>query len=273
MTKLSAPAKLNLALVVGPTRPDGRHEVATVLQAVDLCDEIELVPAEALTVEGFSEDTIVRETLARLAQAAHVSSSWRVRIEKRIPVAAGLGGGSSDAAAALTLANPALPTPLSEDELQALAAGIGADVPFFLRAGTQLGTSDGSDLSPLDLPTDYVALLLSPHGVRKESTADVYRQFDERRGAEGFEQRRSRLLGALDQVADATDLASLPGNDLVSSPLARDLEALGAFRAGVTGAGPVVYGLFARTEIAEHAASALRDVARMWLARPLGRRV
>ena len=101
MTELRAPAKLNLALVVGPLRPDGRHEVATVLQAIDLCDDIELEPADSLVVEGFAEDTIVRAALIRLAEAAGVTPGWRVRIEKRIPVAGGLGGGSSDAAAAL----------------------------------------------------------------------------------------------------------------------------------------------------------------------------
>ncbi len=273
MTRLRAPAKLNLALVVGPIRPDGKHEVVTVLQAFDLCDDIELAPDATLVVDGFPEDTIVRDALTRLAEVAGVAPNWRVRIEKRIPVAAGLGGGSSDAAAALTLANATLPTPLPEDELQILAAGIGADVPFFLRAGSQLGTGDGAILSPLDLPSDYVALLVSPDGVGKGSTATMYRQFDDRHGADGFQDRRSRLLHVLGRVTEAGDLASLPGNDLASSPLARDLEALGAFRADVTGAGPVAYGLFGQPETAEQAASALRDVGRTWLVRPLGGQV
>ena len=154
MTKLRAPAKLNLALVVGPIGPYGKHEVATVLQAIDLYDDIELDTAASLAVEGFVEDTIVYDALVRLADAAGVVPGWRVRIEKRIPVAAGLGGGSSDAAAALELANSLLASPLPSDELHALAATVGADVPFFLRAGPQLGTDDGSDLVPLDLPTD-----------------------------------------------------------------------------------------------------------------------
>lgn len=271
MTQMRAPAKINLSLVVGPARPDGKHQVATVLQALDLCDDIELAPAETLAVEGFPEDTIVHDALVRLAAVAGVAPSWRVRIEKRIPVAAGLGGGSSDAATALTLANATLPTALSDDELQTLAAGVGADVPFFLQAGTQLGTGDGSDLSPLDLPTDYVALLVTPDGADKESTAAMYHRFDERQGAGGFEERRSRLLHTLEQVTEARDLAKLPGNDLASSPVARDLEALGAFRADVTGAGPMVYGLFGKSEIAEQAASVLREVAGTWLVHPLER--
>lgn len=266
---MRAPAKINLALVVGPHRPDGKHEVATVLQAVDLCDDIELVRAETLSVEGFPQDTIVREALVRLAETAGVAPNWRARIEKRIPVAAGLGGGSSDAAAVLALANATLPTSLPELELHALAARVGADVPFFLHAGTQLGRGDGSDLSPLDLPVDYVALLVLPEGAGKESTAAVYRRFDERGGAEGFEQRQSHLLHTLEHVPEARDLTKLPGNDLASSPLALELEALDAFRADVTGAGPAVYGLFENVTSAERAASALRGPARTWLVSPV----
>src|SRR5262249_28556230 len=96
-----APAKLNLALIVGPQREDGKHEVVTVMAPLELADRIELVHAEGLGVEGFAGDTLVRDALVRLASAARVEPRWRVTIEKRIPVAAGLGGGSSDAAAAL----------------------------------------------------------------------------------------------------------------------------------------------------------------------------
>jgi len=269
MSRTRAFAKLNLALVVGPVRPDGTHEVATVLQAIGLCDGIELTPADELTVSGFPEDTLVRDALERLAKAAGVAPRWRVLIEKRIPVAGGLGGGSSDAATALELANASLPTALSDAELHALAASVGADVPFFLREGPQLGTGDGSDLAALDLPTDYVVLLVLPEGATKESTAAVYRRFDERKGAVGFEERRSELLRALERVKHPQELAELPTNDLASSPLQQELRALGAFRADVTGAGPVVYGLFDDPKAAEHAASALGGSGRTWLAHPV----
>jgi len=258
---VNAPAKINLALVVGPTRPDGKHEVATVLQRIDLCDTLELEPAGELAVEGFDGDTIVRATLEAIAHEAGVEPRWRARIEKRIPVAAGLGGGSSDAAAALVLANGLLRRPLSEARLRELAASLGADVPFFLAAGTQLGTGDGSSLAPVDLPTDYAVCLLLPHGEIKESTASVYARFA---GQAGFESRRDRLLEAL----ASRELAALPPNDLASSGHSRALRELGAFRADVSGAGPVVYGLFADGGAAERAAAALAQVGRTWLARP-----
>jgi len=141
--RAAAPAKINLALVVGPTRADGKHEVATVLQRIDLGDRIALAAAPTLSVEGFAGDTIVRDALARLAEEVGVEPRWRVTITKRTPVAAGLGGGSSDAATALRLANETLAEPLPAPELAALAAGLGADVPFFLAAGPKLGLGDG----------------------------------------------------------------------------------------------------------------------------------
>lgn len=268
MRRLSAAAKLNLALLVGPLRPDGKHEVTTVLQRIDLADRVELHPAPRLTVSGFAEDTLVARALALLAEAAGVEPHWGAHITKRIPVAAGLGGGSSDAATALRLAAETLERPPPPTELRRLAAALGADVPFFLQPGPQLGEGDGSDLSPLDLPQDYWVVLVLPHGEAKPSTAAVYRAFDERGGERGYPERRAALLGALARVERARDLAALPGNDLASSPLAAELRSLGAFRADVSGAGPAVYGLFHHREQAHVARRRLGGRGRTWLSAP-----
>jgi len=269
VTGAQAHAKINLALVVGPLREDGKHELVTVLQRIGLANEIELEPADVLTVEGFDDDTLVRAALEALAEAAGVDPLWRVRIEKRIPVAAGLGGGSSDAAAALVLAGAELAEPPDRAELHAIAAGLGADVPFFLAEGAQLATGDGTDLEPLDLPTDYIVLLVLPDEVAKESTGAVYRAFDARAGPAAFDDRRAALLEALTRVEYSQDLALLPRNDLVSSPVAEQLEELGAFRADVSGAGPTVYGLFERLADAELARVALGRAGQTWLTRPV----
>jgi len=270
MTRARAHAKINLALVVGPRRPDDKHEVATVLQAVDLRDDIALERGDELSVEGFEEDTLVRGALEALARKADVEPAWSVRIEKRIPVAAGLGGGSSDAATALRLANATLAAPLPPESLHELAADLGADVPFFLASGPQLATGDGSDLSSLALPVDYVVLVVLPDGQRKDSTASVYRSFDGRQGDRDFETRRDGLLHALGSVNIGRDLAALPPNDLASSPVSTELVRLGAFRADVSGAGPAVYGLFEADPVARRAAGSLRRVGPTWLARPVG---
>jgi 4-diphosphocytidyl-2-C-methyl-D-erythritol kinase len=259
-----APAKINLALVVGPRRPDGKHELVTVFQRVDLGDRVRVEPALETTVAGFPADTIVRATLDSLA-APH---GWRVHIQKKIPLAAGLGGGSSDAATALRLANAQLETPRSERALHDLAARAGADVPFFLRDGPQLGTGDGTTLEPLELPQDFFVLLALPKNATKPSTAQVYAAFDERGGEAGFADRAAALRRALDAVRRPRDLAALPPNDLARSPLADELRAQGAFRADVSGAGPTVYGLFHRTADARRAARALGRSARIWVTIP-----
>lgn len=268
---MNAHAKVNLALVVGSRRADGKHEVATVLQHVELHDVVEVEPADDLVVHGFADDTLVHVALASLAAAAGTPTGWHVRLEKRIPVAAGLGGGSADAAAALALANAQLRRPLAPDELHRVAAAVGADVPFFLRDRPQLGTGDGSELAPLELPDDYVVLLALEEGAAKASTAEVFRAFDQRGAEAGFEERRDVLARALDGVHIARDLAALPHNDLASSRLAAELERLGAFRSDVTGAGPVVYALFEDDGDAERAARKVEARARTWLTRPLSR--
>src|SRR5215210_5831488 len=256
MNELFAPAKVNLALVVGPSRPDGKHEVATVLQRITLADSIALEPSDVLEVSGFPGDT-----LERLSRAAGVDPAWKVRIDKRIPVASGLGGGSSDAAAALRLANSTLPSPLEPDQLHGLAAEVGADVPFFLTEGPQLGEADGTMLTPLDLAQDYWIVVVLPRGIEKESTASVYAAFD---GESGFQERRAALLQALAQG----DLTALPPNDLGSSPLSREFLDLGAFRADVSGAGPAVFGLFSEESDAITAIAAIGERAESWLATP-----
>ena len=268
MNRAAAPAKINLALVVGPTRPDGKHEVATVLQRIDLADRVALAPAASLTVTGFAGDTLVRGALLALAEAAGVQPRWHATITKNIPVAAGLGGGSSDAATALRLANETLDAPLPPADLSALAATLGADVPFFLADGPQLGRGDGSEVAPLDLPQDFWIVLALPVGPVKESTAAVYARFDEREGASGWEKRRAALEEALAAVTRPRDLAVLPPNDLASSPLAARLQELGAFRADVSGAGPAVYGLFHHRRHASAAARALSAQARTWVTVP-----
>lgn len=268
MTRASATAKVNLALVVGPVRANGKHEVVTVMQRLALADRVELTPGDGLTVEGFAEDTLVRAALTELALEAGVRPRWRARISKRIPVASGLGGGSSDAATALRLANATLDEPLRDDRLHELARRLGADVPFFLASGPQLGQEEGAVLTPLELPQDYFVLLVLPRGAAKPATAAVYDDFDRRDGGDGYEARRAALLEAVSAVVRPRDLAALPANDLASSPLADELRALDAFRADVSGAGPTVYGLFHHRQTADAARRRLRSRGRTWLTAP-----
>jgi 4-diphosphocytidyl-2-C-methyl-D-erythritol kinase len=264
----AAPAKLNLALVVGPLREDGTHELVTVLERLSLADSIAVRRASGIRVLGFEDDTLVSAALRAIAGAADGAPSFEARIDKQIPVAGGLGGGSSDAAAALQLANELLDVPLAADALEGIAASLGADVPFFLHPGAQVATGDGTTLEPIELPRDYAVVLALPHGAAKASTASVYADFDARNGARGFEKRRAQLEQALERISAARDLNELPPNDLARSVFADEMLRYGAFRADVSGAGPVVYGLFTDPDQVTQAAAALEATAAVWVAQP-----
>ncbi len=149
---MRARAKINLCLRVGPARPDGYHDVATVLAALAIGDVVELEPAAATRVEApalAGGDFLVTRALALLAERTGHPAGWRVRLDKQIPVGAGLGGGSADAAAALRLANATLPEPLAPGELIVLAAEVGSDVPFLVSGlDTALARGRGEVLEP-----------------------------------------------------------------------------------------------------------------------------
>ena len=266
MKRAAAAAKINLALVVGPRRADGLHELVTIYQRVALSDRISVKRSAELDVEGFAGDTLVHRALERAADGE--GASFAARIDKRIPVAAGLGGGSSDAATALRLANELRDEPQPPTTLRAQARELGADVPFFLEDGPQLGSGDGSELTPLELPQDYWVLLVVPRGSVKRSTKDVYDAFDARHGERGYAERRVALLELLGAMHRPRDLAALPPNDLAASPLTDLVRTLGAFRADVTGAGPAVYGLFLHGAHAREAQKKISPEGRTWLTAP-----
>lgn len=266
-------AKINLGLVVGPERPDGKHEIATVLQRVDLHDELEVerVVDRGTVVEGYPDDTLVRRALGLLDEQTGNAGGWRVRLDKEIPIAAGLGGGSSDAAAALRAANELAQAPLADERLHRIAAEVGSDVPFFLTPGAKLATGDGTELERAQLPYDYWVTLVLPHGQRKPSTAAVYAAVDPARTRE-FPRRRRALVEALAVLESPEQLAELPRNELAgvaASPTIAELTALGAFRADVSGAGPSIYGLFVSEEDARQAGHTLRRNAATWVATPV----
>jgi 4-diphosphocytidyl-2-C-methyl-D-erythritol kinase len=278
VSRAAAPAKINLALAVGPSRTDGLHELTSVFQRIDITDRITVeqigVSRESrITVEGYAGDSLVRGALEAVVSATGFEGVLRARLEKHIPVAAGLGGGSADAGVALRLAHSLLGEPLSERALARLAFGLGADVPFFLTTGPQLVEGAGERLTPLELPQDYWVVVALPEAVEKPSTGEIYERFDAADADGGYGDRRAALLEALAGCARASDLASLPGNDLApftgSEPLARELGGLGAFRSGVSGAGPAVYGLFLHERHARSAMRRLEGARRAWLTVPV----
>lgn len=176
---LNAPAKINLALHVGPPRSDGYHPVATLMVALDgLADRVEVAPARTRTVRcpGMDgEANLAWHALDALSEAIGRPVGLDVRIEKRIPSPAGLGGGSSDAAAVLRAARAVLDLDLDDDALERIAARAGSDTPFFIRAGAQWATGRGEVLTPTRVPP-FWAVLTRPVG--HLPTGAVYRRFD-----------------------------------------------------------------------------------------------
>lgn len=260
---LRAPAKLNLCLYLGPRRDDGLHELCSLFEALTLSDRIVITEAEADEVVC---PDVGGTNLAAIALAALRGRGWerpplRIEIEKRIPVAAGLGGGSADAAAVLRLAAGEV------EGVEELAAELGADIPSQLDPGLVLVWGAGETVEPL-APAREHAFVLVPD-VEGLSAAEVYAEADRLglgRGAHELDELRERLRGAAGAGASPLDYAELLVNDLERAALslrpsiAGALEALaqaGAARVLVTGSGPTAAGLFADIAAADRAAAAL----------------
>ena len=178
---LAAPAKINLRLLVGPRGADGYHPLRTLMVALDgLADRVHVARAERRAVACPGIDGPANLAWRALdALEAHVGRPLplEVVIEKAIPSQAGLGGGSSDAAATLVAADRVHGLGLSPDELERVAARVGSDVPFFVRGGAQWARGRGERLAPADAPRFAALLSMPPAGL---STAAVYARFDER---------------------------------------------------------------------------------------------
>lgn len=246
----SAPAKINLCLFLGPTRADGRHELLTLFDSLTLCDELEItaVASDQVICDGVDGPNLVTAALSALRAAGWDAPGLSVRIRKRIPIAAGMGGGSADAAAMLRLA-PRL-APVADETLAGIAVGLGADVPAQLRPGPSLATGAGEVVEPLPaLPPYGVLVLPQPFAL---STPDVYRQADQlglgREAPELVSLQaglRAALPAALPQALIVNDLqpAALSLRAEVGEALAHAVDA-GADVAIVCGSGPTAIGIF-----------------------------
>lgn len=269
-----APAKVNLHLSVGRKRTDGYHDLTTVFHAVGLYDEIEAVRSDALTVtvtgEGADSVPTDRDNLALRAAALLGMETGHdpvvaLTIRKGIPVAGGCAGGSADAAAALVACDALWGTGLGKDELMALGARVGSDVPFALHGGTALGTGRGERLTPVLAHGSFSwVLALADGGL---STPAVYGELDRQRdiGPVGVVSDAAGVLSAL-RSGDAVALGHELANDLQAAAIAlrpelrelldvgRELGALGGI---VSGSGPTVAFLARDATAAEHLADDL----------------
>jgi len=276
--RVRVPAKINLHLGVGPVRPDGYHELRTVYQAISIYDEVTVRPGDtlSLTLEGEgvgeltldSSNLVIRAATA-LAEYAGVPPRARIHLRKQIPLAAGLAGGSADAAATLVACDALWKLHLPRAELARLAGRLGADVPFLLYGGIALGTGYGERISPVLTSGGewHWVVAISDGGL---STPEVYRQLDRMR-ADGTAPPAlappDRVLVALRQ-RDPRVLAGTLGNDLAPAALALRAELRGVLTAGadagalaglVSGSGPTCVFLARDATHAAEVAARLRQ--------------
>ena len=251
-----APAKINISLLVGPPRADGRHELASVMQSITLCDELTMADGvrDEVICPGVEGPNLAQRALAGFREC----SGWdgppqRLEILKRIPVAAGLGGGSADAAAALRLLVRRSGLGGEEAWLRELAARLGSDVPSQLRPGRCLVRGGGELVEALPPPAAFGILVLPSHA--SLSAAAVYAEADRLRSP-----RSATELAALDPLAlvGVNDLqaAALSLEPSIAVAIERARFA-GADHAFVSGSGPTVLGLFHDPLAADRAAAAL----------------
>ena len=264
MRRYEAPAKLNLALLVFPPRPDGYHPVRSLVQTIEWCDLLTLdegAEEDVLEVTGLEvspEENLVLETI-ELVRALTPVPPLALDLEKRIPPASGMGGGSSDAAAVLRALADLVG--LDENLVSETAAALGADVPLFLQGGTLEVTGIGEQVERLSrLEGIAFAVAVPEFGL---STAQVYRRWDELGGPEGEPLPEAALPPAVreglplrnDLLPASLDLEPLLGDFM------GDLRAVWGVPVSLTGSGSACFGYFGTVEEASQAAAAVTHLA------------
>ncbi len=251
LLSVRAPAKINLSLRI-LRRTGGYHELRTIFQSIALHDTLTF---EAVVWRA-------AETIVRAAGGRGAPRDIAIRIAKRIPVQAGLGGGSSDAAAALRGFAALWRVKIPDARMYAMAAALGADVPFFLEGGTVLGLEHGDRLFPLiDPPRAWVTLVIPSFGV---STKDAYAWFDDAGPSRHHPRRPARTeAGPYERANDlqATVVRRHPEIGRIAAALQRE----GAIEAAMSGSGSAVFGMFETRAPAERAARALAGRSRRTL--------
>jgi 4-diphosphocytidyl-2-C-methyl-D-erythritol kinase len=278
---IDAPAKLNLGLEVIGRRDDGFHEIATIFTAIDFYDRLTLSAATDLQLSCNDDSLAADENLALhalylLREMANQSGA-RIHLHKRIPAAAGLGGASSDAAAALLGGRELWGLNMSDATLRELAVHLGSDVPFFLRGGCAIGRGRGDRLEPLPSPAELSFVVVVPDVRIPAKTASLYARLSNADFSDGshIASQAARLRAGLS--LDVTLLENAFTRPLYA--MIPDLGALpdimrdaGAESVAISGAGPAHYAISSDAGQADAVAARLReqlgDRARVFVARP-----
>ncbi len=259
MTTISAHAKINWALNITGTRPDGYHEMDMLMQSISLCDALTFEPCDALSFDGGEDNLVMRAARALNAEVGGVFGA-RIELEKRIPERAGLGGGSADAAAALRALNGLWGLGLSDEALMRIGLSLGADVPFCLMGGAARAKGIGEVLEKVEIGRSYELVILQPGGGL--STPTMFRLWDQ----EAEHAQAADIAGAIEALrggdfallnrASRNMFTGVAVRALPEIELARRaLVDAGAKFAAMTGSGSAVFGVYKSARAADDAAN------------------
>lgn len=263
-------AKVNLTLTVGARRDDGYHEVSTVMQTVDLCDTLCLTAGEgglSMTctdpaIPADESNLVLRAARLFFAETGRPVPDLRFELEKHIPSQAGLGGGSSNAAAVLLALRLFRAPGMPDEMLERMGAKLGSDVPFFIRGGTALATGRGEKLEALPKMPQCWLVIVKPE--ESHSTAAMYAAIDSAESRSGSDSRivlEGLNSGDLAKIAAglSNDFQQVLPEGSAIPAIVETLRQQGALNAQMTGSGSAVFGLFRHKEDAELAASVLKE--------------
>lgn len=277
-TRERAYAKINIGLDVLRRRPDGYHEVKMIMQTVDIYDDLllEKTAQPGIQIQTDHEelpvnrDNLIYRAAALLMEDKKMTEGVKITLTKRIPIAAGMAGGSSDAAAAMRGLNVLFDMGYSVEDLQRLGVKLGADIPYCIVGGTMLSEGIGEILTPLPAPPDVHLVVAKPD--INVSTAFVYgnlhvERLQEHPDIDGMVQALSRgdLQGICDRMGNVLETVTVQEYPVIEE-IKQVMRKKGALNALMSGSGPTVFGIFTDRKLAESAAEA---IARKNLARQI----
>ncbi|MDR1836869.1 MAG: 4-(cytidine 5'-diphospho)-2-C-methyl-D-erythritol kinase [Treponema sp.] len=270
---VTAPAKLNLHLAIFDKRSDGLHNLESIILALDFGDILHFEPAEGenrqeIVMEGTAgfglpvEKNIIFKALSLFRSKTGFTHGLRIRVEKRIPIGGGLGGGSSDAASTLLVLNKLAGFPLNRDEILEIALGLGSDIPFFIyETGAAFVSGRGENIKPLELP--YISFVLVNPGFSSD-TAAAFKLLDEYRKRRKIVRGNRHLFAGRQKCLFYNDFLPVfkEPEKSVYSGIISQLYELGAGFVSLSGTGSTCFGVFKEKPQAEKAAESLRGAGR-----------
>lgn len=268
--RIKAYAKINLGLDVIRRLPNGYHEVKMIMQSIGLCDELTLERTpEGITLTtnhselSCGEDNLVYKAAKLMFDTYHIPGGVHIHLQKNIPIAAGMAGGSTDAAAAMKGINRLFDLEIPMPRLMELGMSIGADVPYCILGGTALAEGMGEKLTPLTPAPDFYILVVKPH--ISVSTKYVYEHLDLAKiqrhpDIDGMVRsiESSSLQGILDRMGNVLETVTIPAYPVIDN-LKRRIRELGSINSLMSGSGPTVFGIFLSEQAAEFACEQLKS--------------